>query len=239
MAGSSSETSVWVTRLTTGTSYVGRCQFIRRDCSSRYPISPWLAAPQTSKSLAVDDIGGAFGAQQLRANLRPIAVGDDQTISQTNQADHRLCGAAGVRQLLGDRPFLTRSDKELPPTATSAVFDIVSLRTLFAYSLFAIRQSLVLLLLALSKLPKQLLLKASREGRTVTKNDLSQGTVPAVPQKSQNHAGFSPSGPPRLKPLSQARAGGTAGSRCPDTKLTHDICQHADHNGRLTQLVES
>jgi hypothetical protein len=63
--------------------------------------------------LAVHDIGGAFGAQQLRSHLRPVAVGDHQAIAETNEPDHRPRGAAGVRQLLDDCPFLTGSDERV------------------------------------------------------------------------------------------------------------------------------
>ena len=75
--------------------------------------------------LAVHHVGGAFRAQQLRAHLRPVAVGDHQAVSQADEADDRLRRAAGVGQLLGNRSLFTARMRELPPTATSAVFDMM------------------------------------------------------------------------------------------------------------------
>ncbi len=63
--------------------------------------------------LPINHVGGAFRAQQLRTHLRPIAMRDDQVVSQTDKPDDGLGGAASVGQLLGNRAFFAGTNERI------------------------------------------------------------------------------------------------------------------------------
>ena len=144
MAGSSGETTVCVTRLTTGTSMPAAASSFCSDCASRYPISPWLAAPQTSSVWLYTTSEARSERSSCAPTCGPLPWVIDQAISQTDEADHRLRRAAGIRQLLGNRSLLTGTDERVAANRDQRSFRHRFPSTLFAlrFSLFAMRSSL-------------------------------------------------------------------------------------------------
>ena len=63
--------------------------------------------------LTVRDVRGPLGAQQLRADLRPVAVRNHEVIPEPDQAQNGRGGPASVRQLLGDRSLFACSNQRV------------------------------------------------------------------------------------------------------------------------------
>src|SRR5271166_4501268 len=132
IAGSSGETRVWVIRLTTGTSIPAAASSFCSDWASRYPISPWLAAPQTSSVCPYT----TSEARSERSNCAPTCGPLPWVMTSRYPRRTKPTIASAVRRVFANCsatvPFSPARMSELPPTATSAVFDIT----------FAIRHSL-------------------------------------------------------------------------------------------------
>src|SRR5271165_1096361 len=127
MAGSSGETSVCVSTLTTGTSSAAAASSFCSDWASRYPISPWLAAPQTSSVCPYT----TSEARSERSNCAPTCGPLPWVMTRRYPRRTRPTIASAVRRVFANCsamvPFSPARMSELPPTATSAVFDIGSL----------------------------------------------------------------------------------------------------------------
>jgi hypothetical protein len=61
----------------------------------------------------VDLIGRALRAKQRGADLRAVAVRDDDLVPGPDDLHHGFGRSARVHELLGDRAFLTRADERV------------------------------------------------------------------------------------------------------------------------------
>ena len=100
------------------------------DCASRYPISPWLAAPHTSRVWPGTQIRRPLRTQQLRPHLRPVPVRNHQVIAIANQPDDRAAVRRAFAICSATVPFSPARIRELPPTAMSMVFMVRSVSSL-------------------------------------------------------------------------------------------------------------
>src|SRR5208283_1346370 len=124
MAGSSGETSVCVIRLTTGTSMSAAASSFCSDWAIRYPISPWLAAPQISSVCPYT----TSEARSERSNCAHTCGPLPCVMTRRYPRRTKPTIASAVRRVFANCsamvPFSPARMSELPPTATNAVFDI-------------------------------------------------------------------------------------------------------------------
>ena len=106
IAGSSAETTRLRHQADDWDVEPGRRQFVAQRLLQQVADLALAGRPANIERLAVDHIGGAFGAKQLRSHLRPVAVGDDQPISQADEIDQCPGRAPGIGQLLGGGALL-------------------------------------------------------------------------------------------------------------------------------------